>query len=163
MNNEMDNLVKNLYDTIDNNLNNTDISTLIMSESFQLVRTPAYDKFNGINLSSEVSYLIKEAGATCEYYASDLYYDLKTLYRDLQEESVLFEKDDYLWVIGIRTMGCDHDYFIASRFANNQGASNYESIYAIKVSRDEDYNFMFNLKMYGINPSALQAAYNNQQ
>lgn len=132
----------------------------IMEDEFQLVRTPAYDKFNGINISSEVSFLIKEVGRLCEYYASDLYFDLKQLYHDLMDDSVLFNQDEYLWVVGIREMGCDSEYFISNRLEHGEAERNYHKIYAIEVHKTDGN--MFKMSLVNIDPYVLQRVFDGK-
>lgn len=132
----------------------------LIEDEFQLVRTPAYDKFNGINLSSEVSYLIKEVGRLCEHYASDFYFDLKQLYHDLVDESVLFTQDEYLWVVGIRDMGCDGESFISNRLERGEAERNYLKIYAIEVHKKD--SMMFRMSLVSIDPYMLQRVFDGK-
>ena len=132
----------------------------IIEDEFQLVRTPEYDKFNGINISSEVSYLIKEVGRFCEHYASDLYFDLKRLYHDLVDESVLFTQDEYLWVVGIRDMGCDGESFISNRLEHGEAERNYLKIYAIEVHKKD--SMMFRMSLVSIDPYMLQRVFDGK-
>ena len=110
---------------------------VIMSNEFQLIRDPR-DHFNGINISSEMSLIIKEAGRLCEHYASDAFYDLRRMHDDLMgAESVLFKQDEYLWVIGIRETGCDGPEFLRNRLESQTAEREYRKIYVLRVWRTE--------------------------
>ena len=84
---------------------------------------------NNINCSDIFSELIQAAGMGCEYYASDLFYDLVTIrdYVDNNKSGVFY--------IGIRDMGVDGNSFIKSRL--NKGSCNYEPNCYIKLYRLE--------------------------
>ena len=84
---------------------------------------------NNINCSDIFSELIQAAGMGCEYYASDLFYDLVVIrdYVDNNKSGVFY--------IGIRSMGVDGNSFIKSRL--NKGDCNYEPNCYIKLYRLE--------------------------
>ena len=110
---------------------------VIMDNEFQLIRDPR-DHFNGINLSSEMSFIIREAGRLCDHYASDAFYDLRLMHDDLMgTNSVLFTEDEYLWVIGIRDMGCDGPEFLYNRLDTETAEREYRKIYVLRVWRTE--------------------------
>lgn len=133
--------------------------SIIMHHDFQLVRTPAYDKFNGINISSEMSFLIKEAGRICEYYASDIFYDLKEIHRDLMDEPVLFTKDSYQFVLGLRGMGVDGEYFMMNRLEQCEAEKAYRKIYAIEAHHLD--GSMFSISLVSLDIQLLQKAYSD--
>ena len=133
----------------------------IMENTFQVSQNWAGDRFNGINLSSEMSFLIKEAGRLCDSFASDLFYDLKTLHNDLvgtkDKDSVLFDQNEYHWVVGIRDYGCDHDNFIISRLQDNENmAARYRAMYEIEVKPHERWEDDFTMTLYPIDVRMLQ-------
>ena len=84
---------------------------------------------NNMNYSDVFSELIQAAGMGCEYYASDLFYDLVVIrdYVDNNKSGVFY--------IGIRDMGVDGNSFIKSRL--NKGDCNYEPNCYIKLYRLE--------------------------
>lgn len=130
----------------------------ISDKEFQFIAAPVWDKFNGINISSEMSFLIKEAGRICEYFASDMFYDLKELHGDLVSTPVLDHKDDYLWVVGIRDSGCDGKYYISNRLDDETAGRNYRALYAIRVVRTGSH--WYKIAMRSIDVFRLQRAYN---
>lgn len=117
--------------------------------------------YNGINLSTPVSFIIKEVGRLCECYASDVFYDLKKLFTDLEgANTVLANQDSYQWVIGIREMGCDHDNFINARLSQGTDmVKEYRAIYELAVEPSEKYKGDFDLKVYRINRYTLSNDY----
>lgn len=90
----------------------------------------------GINLSSEISFLIKEA-AKCDYYASDLIYNIQSLMEAVEAGNEHFE-----W-FGFRDMGVDHYAFIKSRVGDpvmyGTIDKNYRSIYLVTVHKWTEY------------------------
>ena len=129
----------------------------ISDTEFQFITAPEWDKFNGINISSEMSFLIKEAGRVCESFASDIFYDLKELHRDLVDEPVLSQQDDYLWIVGIRESGCDGKTFISIRLADMTAERNYRKLYAIRVTHIEGH--WYKIAMRSVDVFRLQKAY----
>ena len=133
----------------------------ITEDNFQLCVDCGY-RINNINLSSEVSFIIKEAGRLCDLYASDLYYDLKTLFNDLEgENSVLFEQDTYQWVVGIRDLGVDHDNFIVCGLEGNYDMEKrYRAIYEISIEPEPNSRHWYNMTLSKINIWQLENNYN---
>ena len=82
-----------------------------------------------INYSDIFSELIQAAGMGCEYYASDLFYDLVAI-REYVENN-----KSGIFYIGIRYMGVDGNDFIKSRLT--KGGCNYEPNCYIKLYRLE--------------------------
>ena len=64
---------------------------------------------NNVNYSDIFSELIQAAGMGCEFYASDLFYDLESI-----KHSIDALMNDTFY-IGIRTHGVDGESFIKSR------------------------------------------------
>lgn len=127
----------------------------VVHEHFQVHRD-CFGRFNGLNTSSLYSFLIKEAGRLCDSYASDLFYDLKTLDEALADDtSILFDQCEYRWVIGIRDMGCDHDSLIMSRIKDHTYKAAYRKMYYLEVI-SEDIGY-FNLDLYEVSLSSLDA------
>ena len=129
----------------------------IYDSTFQFIPAPAWDKFNGINISSEMSFLIKEAGRICESFASDIFYDLKELHRDLVDEPVLNPQADYLFIVGIRESGCDGKTFISIKLEAETAKQNYRKLYAIRVTHIEGH--WYKIAMRKIATYRLQRAY----
>ena len=123
----------------------------IMSDTFQLEIDLGH-RINNINLSSEVTYIIKEAGRLCDSYASDVFYDLRTLFTDLEgDNSVLFEQDKYQWVVGIRDMGCDHDGFIDCAVRGNYDLEKrYRAMYEIHIEPDSKHWYRMTLSVISL-------------
>ena len=134
--------------------------TPLVSEHFE-VHEDCFGRFNGLNTSSLYSFLIKEAGRLCDHYASDMFIDLKTLDNAIAgSESVLFEVDDYRWVVGIRDYGVDHDAFLECRMKEHSVARNYRKIYYLEINLDTEatYGRYFNLALYDVSASSLDYA-----
>ena len=66
-----------------------------------------------MNLSSEISKLIKVAGETCDHYASDLFISIRAMMNHI--ENLPEPGIQKLYLFGFRDMGVDHDNFIFSR------------------------------------------------
>lgn len=118
-----------------------------------------HDRFNGIWLSGLFTLLIKEAGRLCDDYASDMFYDLQELYRDLNgNDAVLFEQDTYRKVIGIRECGVDGEQFVSARAEQEGCVYHYRTIYLITVTPDERYpNSMRKLSCYKVDPGLVDS------
>ena len=86
----------------------------------------------GINLSSEISFLIKEAGK-CDFYASDVMYGINDIMEAVEAG------EEHLEWFGFRESGVDHWNFIESRLKSGTLRSNYRSIYFIVVQKDDKY------------------------
>ena len=84
---------------------------------------------NNINYSDIFSELIQAAGMGCEYYASDMFIELKSIEKDMEncENSVRF--------IGIRDSGVDGNTFIECRLRNSAtyGTNNYIKLYRLEI------------------------------
>lgn len=131
-------------------------NTPVISESFQCYKDDLYkEKFNGINLSSLFTLLIREAARLTDYYTSDIFYDLENLNNDLKgDNTVLFNQESYQTVIGIREAGTDHESFVLSREAGNHTfACIYRAIYYIKVTPEA--NHYKKLECFKIDPNDL--------
>ena len=117
--------------------------------------------YNCINLSTPVTFIIKEVGRLCDDYASDAFYDLKRLFNDLEGEgTVLLTQNYYQWVIGIRDYGCDHDNFIDCALRENYDLEKrYRAIYEIAVTPNERWKDEFDLKVYRIYGYSLKRNY----
>lgn len=84
-----------------------------------------------LNYSSIFSELI-HAASVCEYYASDIFIDLKSI------EKSINEAENKVYYIGYRDYGVDGNTFVASRLREN---SHYEYIrlYRLEISVDSGY------------------------
>lgn len=90
-----------------------------------------------INLSSILSKLIKIAGNTCNYFASDLFIEWKFIENNLEN----YEFDGGKFFFGFRENGIDGNTFILSRI-NNRG------IESIETEIKELYMIEFSVKKY---------------
>lgn len=116
------------------------------------------DRFNGIWLSGLFSLLIKEAGRLCDNYASDMFIDLQTLYKDLNgTTSVLFEQETYQYVIGIRDMGVDSERYVKCNAEREDCTYAYREMFLITVTPDEKYKGSRKLSCYQVSPSSVDA------
>lgn len=86
-----------------------------------------------INYSDIFTELIQAAGMTCEYYASDMFYDLTEIHKTIQS------LDNKVFYIGIRDSGVDGNTFVKSRLENSStyGNDNYIKLYRCEVKTDE--------------------------
>lgn len=84
---------------------------------------------HNMNYSDVFTELIQAAGTGCEYYASDLFYDLE------QIKDKVDNLEDFVIFIGIRTHGVDHTYFVKERI--NKQSCSYEPNCYIKLYRLE--------------------------
>lgn len=82
-----------------------------------------------INYAFIFTELIQAAGMGCEWFASDLFYELESIKRAIDNA------ENYTRFIGIRTHGVDGDTFIASRL--NRKGCNYEPAAYIKLYKLE--------------------------
>ena len=85
-----------------------------------------------VNYSFILTALIQEAGRYCEYFASDLFIDWKSV-EEFIDEAEAEEKKSFLF--GFRQSGVDHDSFVFSRY-NNSGSLaeyNYRSLWRLDV------------------------------
>ena len=132
----------------------------LINDTFQLDDGKPYycDRFNGINLSSLFTLLIKEAGRLCDYYASDIFYDLKQLHEDLYgDKCVLFEQEEYQTVIGIRNSGVDGEVFMISKMNSgdtNPFTYNYREIFLIRAVKTKE-GLGGKLSCYQVSPSSM--------
>ena len=86
-----------------------------------------------INFSDIFTELIQAAGMGCEYYASDMFYDLAEIHRTIQN------LDSKVFYIGIRDSGVDGTLYIRSRLENASvyGTNNYLKLYRCEVKTSE--------------------------
>lgn len=126
-------------------------------DSFQCYKDENYhEQFNGINLSRLFSLLIKETARLADYYQSDIFYDLEKLNNDLKgENSVLFDRDSYTYVIGIRDSGTDGADFMITREAGNADTFRYlyRVIYYIRITPDGKH--LKKLECFKVDPDSL--------
>ena len=116
------------------------------------------DRFNGINLSSLFSFLIREAGRLCDNYASDMFYELKAIeQRWYGKDSVLFNSEEIVdgtydeIIIGIRESGVDGMSFIKNR--TDSFIYTYREL--IRIRADKKENGMWRLQAYRVSPSSM--------
>lgn len=86
-----------------------------------------------INFSDIFTELIQAAGMGCEYYASDMFYNLTEIHKAIQS------LDNKIFYIGIRDYGVDGNGFVKSRLENSSiyGTDNYIKLYRCEVKTDE--------------------------
>lgn len=86
-----------------------------------------------INFSDIFTELIQAAGTGCEYYASDMFYDLMEIHKTIQN------LDSKVFYIGIRDSGVDGTMYIKSKLENSSvyGTNNYIKLYRCEVKTDE--------------------------
>lgn len=86
-----------------------------------------------INFSDIFTELIQAAGMGCEYYASDMFYNLAEIHKAIQS------LDNKIFYIGIRDYGVDGTLYIRSKLENTSvyGTNNYIKMYRCSVKTDE--------------------------
>ena len=85
-------------------------------------------QINCINYSSIFSELI-QAASVCEYFASDIFIDLK------QIEKSINEAENKVYFIGYRNSGVDGNSFIKSRLSQNPHYE-YIRLYRLEIKAD---------------------------
>lgn len=82
-----------------------------------------------INTSDIFSELIQAAGLGCEYYASDMYIELKSI------DNAVENCENCVRYIGIRDSGVDGNSFIKCRLQNaaTYGTNNYIKLYRLEI------------------------------
>lgn len=84
-----------------------------------------------LNYSSIFSELI-HAASVCEYYASDVFIDLK------QIECAITGAENKVFYLGYRNMGVDGNTFVKSRLSENRYYE-YIRLYRLEISSDGEY------------------------
>lgn len=86
-----------------------------------------------INFSDIFTELIQAAGTGCEYYASDMFYDLTEIHKAIQS------LNNKVFYIGIRDSGVDGTMYIKSKLENTSvyGTNNYIKLYRCEVKTGE--------------------------
>ena len=96
-----------------------------------------------VNLSTEFSILIQNAGRWCEHYASDILYDIDAVKETINQwRHLTDEKTEILF--GFRQCGVDSNTFIAARA--EQRFNEYRAIYAMEIEfiHDETMGWVMN-------------------
>lgn len=89
-------------------------------------------KTTNLNFSDIFSELIQAAGMGCEYYASDLFYDL------LEIRNAMENFESRVFFIGIRSSGVDGNNFIKSRLKDNPYTYEYIKLYRLELITTDD-------------------------
>lgn len=79
-----------------------------------------------INISSIFSELIQAAGMGCEFFASDLFYDLTEI------KNAVENLENKVFFIGIRTHGVDGNSFVKER-VKNKNCHEYIKLYRLEI------------------------------
>lgn len=99
----------------------------------QVYYSPSLGKITtNLNYSDIFSELIQAAGMGCEYFASDLFYDLVAI-RDAVENL-----ESRVFFIGIRNSGVDGNNFIKSRLKDNPYTYEYIKLYRLELITTDD-------------------------
>lgn len=114
------------------------IDDLLVSETILEDSGYSYDildkKKVAVNYTNIQSFLIKEAGNLCDYYASDLLFNLKEVDELLHQTKTDFHERI---AFGFRKFGVDGNKFTLSRLSrpNVYGsiASNYRALYVLDI------------------------------
>ena len=112
---------------------------LLVSETIFEIAGYGYDmaairKVN-VNCSDILSFLIKEAGRLCDYYASDLFYEL------IKVDELLYKTEEDFHkriAFGFREMGVDDNTFMISRLSNPDVYGSPDKIYRALYVLDID-------------------------
>lgn len=84
-----------------------------------------------LNYSSIFSELI-HAAIVCEYYASDVFIDLQTI------EKAINEAENIVFYLGYRDSGVDGNSYVESRLSKNRYYE-YIRLYRLEISSDGEY------------------------
>ena len=105
------------------------------------------------NMSSIYSHLIKEAGAHCENYSSDLFYEYEAIENYLNHE--FFDENENMieksFIIGFRKYGVDSKKQIENKMNSScygDMTKEYKSIRIIEFENDSEYESFFNINFY---------------
>lgn len=104
----------------------------IAEDHGQIIANYAEPTRTNINTSTIYTMLIKEA-AKCEYYASDIVYDIDRINRTLKDDNFLSDNKPIVFYFGFRSHGVDHESFIESRGWNSE---EYRTIYRLTLKPD---------------------------
>ncbi len=90
------------------------------------------------NLSSEYTTLIQTAGRFCEYYASDILYDIQAVEKDLADSIAFLNGETDVrkqYLFGFRKDGVDHKEFVLSQIQNygDRTYHFYRAVYELEV------------------------------
>lgn len=90
------------------------------------------------NLSSEYSALIQMAGRFCEYYASDILFDIQALEKDLKDPIAFLNGETDVrkqYLFGFRKDGVDHKEFVLSQVQNygDKAYHYYRAVYEMEI------------------------------
>ena len=108
-----------------------------------------------INMSDVYSAMIKEA-AKCNYYASDLIYDIEHI-KDRLEHFDIFDEDSYMPIlVACRKSGVDGNSYILSRTQEaSRGCeyaicfpSDYFSVFAVTFAKSEEWSDLGYVDIY---------------
>ena len=97
-----------------------------------------------INMSDIFSLLIKEAGRICEYYASDVIYDINSVehwINNVEHWAREKQEDDRYgksWCFGFRKYGVDHWDFVKNSFCVGR---DYYKVYRLDMYSEEGYMY----------------------
>lgn len=87
-------------------------------------------QIGNLNFSSIFSELIT-AASVCEYYASDVFYDLQSI------EKSINNAENAVFYLGYRASGVDGKSFVRSRLAENE-FYRYIKLYRLEISVSDD-------------------------
>ena len=89
-----------------------------------------------INWSEIMSALIKEAGAKCDRYASDVYIELKSIDEELSSGAI----NCPIRIFGFRDSGVDGNAYVTARLESPEvyGTDCYKSIWMLKTSFSDE-------------------------
>ena len=111
-----------------------------MTASGQIVENypyaPESEMHTNVNYSSIFTELIQAAGL-CEYYSSDIFYDLKAIEKSVEK------LEDMVYYIGIRNNGVDGNSFVKSRLSQDKYGHEYIRLYRLELCRgDSEYTMI---------------------
>lgn len=111
-----------------------------------------YDEFGrekigtDVNRSDVMSYLIKEVGTKVTHYQSDLYYDLHTINKAIDDWKPNEIMDDIY--VGLRKCGVDGNTFVIAGAVNSSTArgfvDRYIALYKVSLREVEDETYKWN-------------------
>lgn len=99
---------------------------------------------NNINLSSIETILIQNAGRFCEFYASDVLYDIQAMHEFTKDVKT---NDEQIFIFAMRNSGIDGCSFLTSRIEDTTSRTDfyklihdyYRKILAVKITKKDGY------------------------
>lgn len=112
----------------------------------KIVKYSSYDDYtvtsNTENISDVVDKMVRLAAKITERYASDIYYDIKSLYNSLEEhelyDRVLFFRESGVWTVSVEDLNTLVDHIQAWRLTHNP-ENTMTTLVRVGIRKEKDY------------------------